>query len=242
MAMTSRHQAPRVQVLHFAIFCVILMAANGYFYPLSLTPDSGDYLSTADEIVHVLRDGGSLLDVTTKFRIVGYPFVLALLELVFGSRPFLAVYVLHAAIVVATGTLVFWTLLRLRVASLVAAVLSALYIAAVPAMLASFLLTDTISNALTAIAVCLLAEPLFKPTKPALARVALAGLSIGLAFFSERQISTWLFASCRLFSQSPGFVNRRPAGSRWPSCFWRPYSWRVKSTKHSMPRDLTHVS
>lgn len=176
-------KAQSVQVLIFALLCLTVIGINGIVFPLGMTPDSYAYLGLSEEIARGWRDGGSLLDSSQKFRILGYPALVALLDLGFGSRPFLAVYVLQGGLVIATGTVLFWTLLRLGIASLVAAALSLLYITAIPTMLASFLLTDTVSNSLTAIAVCLLAEPLFKPAQPALLRVLGAGLLMGAAFF-----------------------------------------------------------
>ncbi len=174
---------PPDHVLMFAIICLGIIVLNGIVFPIGMTPDSYSYLRISEEIAGAWRNGGSLLDSGQKFRILGYPALIALLELGFGPRPFLAVYVLQGVLVVTTGVVLFWTLLRLGVASLVAAALSLLYITALPTMLASYLLTDTISNSLTAIVVCLLAEPLFKPVQPTLLRVLGAGILMGTAFF-----------------------------------------------------------
>lgn len=175
--------SPLLHTLMFSLVSLVILGVNGIVFPLALTPDSYGYLGISEGIARAWRDGGSLFDISQKTRVLGYPALIALFELGFGPRPFLAVYFLHGILVVATGAVLFWTLLRLGVASLVAAALSLLYVAALPTMLASYLLTDTINNALTAIAVCLLALPLFKPDTPALGRVVAAGILIGIAFF-----------------------------------------------------------
>jgi hypothetical protein len=173
----------RRHVLLFAILCLILVAVNGYFFPLAVMNDSHKYLSLSQDISRVFSGDGSILGIEEKYRILGYPGVIAALAHVFGSPAFLAVYISQATLVVATGLILIWTLTRLGIPLFLSAPLSLLYVAALPTMLASFLLTDAINNALTAIAVCLLAVPLFRASKSCLAYVALAGISMGLAFF-----------------------------------------------------------
>jgi hypothetical protein len=181
--MTRNLANPTSQVILFAVLCALIMLLNGIFFPLAMTPDSYGYLGTSETISRIWRAGGSLDQISEKFRILGYPSLIAILELMFGSRPFLPVYVVQAFFVVASGTILFWTLLRFRLASLWATLLSLLYVAALPTMLSSFLLTDTMSNCLTAIAVCLLVVPLFETGTPALLRAVMAGLMMGCAFF-----------------------------------------------------------
>ena len=182
----------RNQVIVFAVFCLFLVLANGYFFPLAMTPDSKNYLAIAREISQTMSEGGTIFDITEKFRVLGYSSLIALLGYLFGWPPFFSIYVVQAALIVVAGMVLIWTLSRLEVPFVVSAPLSLLYIAALPTLLTSFLLTDAINAALTAIAVCLLAEPLFKPSQRALLPVLLAGICIGLAFFL-REANQYLF-------------------------------------------------
>lgn len=171
------------EVLAFAVACALGLAVNAWAFPMFLAPDSGDYLGAARDILRVLQDdASSLIDVGMKFRILGYPALLAGLDSLAPKTLNPALYLLQASFAILSGVLLFALLRRLEVNLAWAVLLAGLYVAAWPRHLSGFMLTDAIHNALTAVTVCLLVEPLFRDMRVSWGRILTAGTLVALAF------------------------------------------------------------
>lgn len=171
------------ELVVFASGCAVLLGLSAAYFPMFLAPDSIGYMSAAREIERVFGDDAlSILDLRTTFRILGYPALLAALQPLAGEDFGLVLLALQAAAVLLSALVLFALLRRLGVSLAWTVLLAGLYVAAWPRHLAGFVLTDALNNALTAIAVCVLVEPLFRDMEITLRRMLAAGLLIAAAF------------------------------------------------------------
>ncbi|GAB4233798.1 MAG: hypothetical protein Kow0032_17320 [Methyloligellaceae bacterium] len=190
----------------------VLAVLNGYLFPPALVPDSGKYVALADEIARIYGAEGSLTRVPEKFRMLGYPVLIAFLKHHFGDGALTALYALQAGLAIVSGIVLLRVFHRLAVSPLISLPLILLYLAAFPLMLSSFVLTDALNNALTAIAVAVLATPLFDRTRSVHTRRLWPGCAWASPSFCVRRISISCCASCPSFSPSPGSAVRSSPG------------------------------
>ena len=119
-------------------------------------PDSSTYTSIAGELRKAYAAGNGILTVRTEFRMLGYPVLLAAIAEFTPEKTYAPLYIIQIAFAVLSSLVLFLTLRRLGLNAVSGGVLALIFLAAYPLPLASFVLTDAINNALTAIALCLL--------------------------------------------------------------------------------------
>ena len=71
--MTPVPKAQLVHILIFALLCLAVITLSGIVFPLAMTNDGYGYLNGSEEIARSWRNGGSLIDYSDTFRMLGYP-------------------------------------------------------------------------------------------------------------------------------------------------------------------------
>ncbi len=167
----------------FALTSLIFFYLYASFFNIEASGDSVGYLQISERIHTIFHDQTkSLLDIRENFRILGYPFLLAGLKDFFGANLQMVLHIIQITAVIASAMALFSVLRTLDISLIGSLALSLTYLAALPAFFSSYILTDSIHNALTAVALCLLTTPLLTGSRVSATPLILAGCLMALAF------------------------------------------------------------